>query len=293
MEEEIISLYLSGYGSTTIVELLSLTKRKVLKVLNANNLIPKKSSNHYDNFEFDGKYWKSKYTCNSCSEDIEIKASKPYYLARNLKKKNICKKCSLDLQVGEGNPFYNKKHTDETINKISSSKTGIVTSDHMSTDKYRKIVSDLAKERWGSGKMEKTRLKLSQIMKDKHIKGEIKSINRSKAEFEIIDCLERNNIQCEPNYHIDSKIYDIYIPKYNLLVEYNGDYWHCNPKKYSEDYFHSKKNKTAKEIWEYDKNKLDLANQRGYNYLIIWESDYKLNPNIINVYLDKYETRKN
>jgi hypothetical protein len=77
------------------------------------------------------------------------------------------------------------------------------------------------------------------------------------------------------------------------LVEYNGDYWHCNPKKYSEDYFHSKKNKTAKEIWEYDKNKLDLANQRGYNYLIIWESDYKLNPNIINVYLDKYETRKN
>jgi G:T-mismatch repair DNA endonuclease (very short patch repair protein) len=199
----------------------------------------------------------------------------------------------LDLQVGEGNPFYNKKHTDETINKISSSKTGIVTSDHMSTDKYRKIVSDLAKERWGSGKMEKTRLKLSQIMKDKHIKGEIKSINRSKAEFEIIDCLERNNIQCEPNHYIDSKIYDIYIPKYNLLIEYNGDYWHCNPKKYSEDYFHSKKNKTAKEIWEYDKNKLDLANQRGYNYIVIWESDYKLNPNIINVYLDKYETRKN
>jgi hypothetical protein len=45
MEEEIISLYLSGYGSTTIVKLLSLTKRKVLKVLHANNLIPKKSSN--------------------------------------------------------------------------------------------------------------------------------------------------------------------------------------------------------------------------------------------------------
>jgi hypothetical protein len=37
----------------------------------------------------------------------------------------------------------------------------------------------------------------------------------------------------EHNYIIESKIFDVYLPQYNLLIEYNGDYWHCNPKKYN------------------------------------------------------------
>ena len=55
-----------------------------------------------------------------------------------------------------------------------------------------------------------------------------------------------------PNYVIGTKIFDIFIPKYNLLIEYNGDYWHANPTKYKADYFNHKKNKTAQEIWDYE-----------------------------------------
>ncbi len=72
-----------------------------------------------------------------------------------------------------------------------------------------------------------------------------------------------------------------YIPEYNLLIEYNGDYWHCNPAKYKENYFNTKKNKTASEIWEYDKNKLYLSKKEGYYCEVIWETDYKKNKNII------------
>lgn len=91
---------------------------------------------------------------------------------------------------------------------------------------------------------------------------------------------------------IGTKIYDIFIPKYNLIIEYNGDYWHCNPNKYCSNYFNKKKNKIAKEIWEYDKNKIDLAKTNNYTCEIIWETDYKQNKNIIKNIITKYENKK-
>jgi len=291
MEQEIINLYLSGYGSTTIVKLLSLPKRKVLKVLNDNNLINKKQNPIYKNFKFDGTNWYTFYTCSTCNEDIKYYASKKYYLARNLEKKDKCKKCSLELQIGVGNPFYGKEHTQESIDKISISKSGVTTSDHMSKPKYREMFSKMKKELWASGKMEHVRIKMSNLMKQRIANGELKSYNRSKAEDEIIEILNDLNVKCEPNYIIESKIFDVYIPQYNLLIEYNGDYWHCNPNKYNSDYINKKKNMTAKEIWEHDKNKLYLAKKNNYTCEVIWESDYKKNKNIILEIIKRYEQK--
>jgi len=73
------------------------------------------------------------------------------------------------------------------------------------------------------------------------------------------------------------------------MIEYNGDYWHCNPKKYNKEYYHKIKNKTAEQIWEYDLNKVDLIKNYGYNLEIVWETDYENNPKIIEEILKKYE----
>lgn len=70
---------------------------------------------------------------------------------------------------------------------------------------------------------------------------------------------------------------DILIPKYKIVIEYNGDFWHCNPTKYNENYFNPKKQKLAKEIWEYDKIRTNNFKNDGYKVLIVWESDYKNN----------------
>ena len=137
--------------------------------------------------------------------------------------------------------------------------------------------------------MEETRVKLSNLMKERISSGLLKSYNRSKAEDELILILENKNILVEPNYLLEGKIFDLYIPKFNLLVEYNGDYWHCNPKKYESDYLNVKKNKTAKELWEYDAYKLYLAKKNDYNCEVIWETDYKKNKNIILNLIEKYE----
>lgn len=63
----------------------------------------------------------------------------------------------------------------------------------------------------------------------------------------------------------------------NKLIEFNGDYWHCNPLSYSFDYFNKRKNMTAKEIWEYDKEKIKTAESYGYKVLVVWESEYNDN----------------
>jgi len=58
------------------------------------------------------------------------------------------------------------------------------------------------------------------------------------------------------------------------IIEFNGDYWHCNPKLYEADYFNKNKSLTATEIWEYDKEKVKTAEMYGYQVLIVWEHDW-------------------
>lgn len=64
-------------------------------------------------------------------------------------------------------------------------------------------------------------------------------------------------------------------------IEFNGDYWHCNPSKYDENYVHNIMKKTAKEIWKNDSNKIEWLVNRGYKVLTIWELEYRKNPDVI------------
>jgi hypothetical protein len=61
-------------------------------------------------------------------------------------------------------------------------------------------------------------------------------------------------------------------------IEFNGDFWHCNPLEYNEDYVHRVKGITALEIWNNDELKNELIQKMNYQVLIIWESEYRKNP---------------
>ncbi|MEK7499449.1 MAG: hypothetical protein AAB649_02490, partial [Patescibacteria group bacterium] len=63
----------------------------------------------------------------------------------------------------------------------------------------------------------------------------------------------------------DRKIWpDILFREKKLIVEFNGDYWHCNPQKYAADFFHKNKQKTAQEIWEEDAKRQQVLEKNGY-----------------------------
>lgn len=71
--------------------------------------------------------------------------------------------------------------------------------------------------------------------------------------------------------------YDLTYQKEKKIVEFNGDYWHCNPIFYNFDYYNKVKLMTAKEIWDFDLEKQKTAESHGYKLLIIWENDYREN----------------
>lgn len=67
---------------------------------------------------------------------------------------------------------------------------------------------------------------------------------------------------------------DILLLNKKKIVEYNGDYWHCNPTKYTADYFNKKTGKHAKEIWDADLERRNILEHMGYSIFCVWESDF-------------------
>jgi hypothetical protein len=61
------------------------------------------------------------------------------------------------------------------------------------------------------------------------------------------------------------------------IIEFHGDMYHGNPKKYkADDYPHPfRKNITAQEMWDKDKRKIDVAIEEGFEVMVIWDSEYR------------------
>jgi G:T-mismatch repair DNA endonuclease (very short patch repair protein) len=297
IEKKIIEEYLKGKGSTTLTKEFAICKSKILEILNNKNLIRKRDRCDSLSYSFDGTNYATERICSKCKNTIITKSKDKKICCRNhfnkIKKNSLCKPCSLSLQIGEGNPFFGKKHTKKTIKKISKSRKGKATGNNnaMSNPKWRKKASNNLKKKWESGQLEGTRKIMSQHMKNSIKCGKIKSVNKSKKEGQIIEFLKEKKIRSIQSYKVDTKICDIYIPKYNLIIEYFGDYWHCNPKKYDRYYLNKKKGKTAQEIWDYDRSKIDLIKNFGYNIEVIWEQELKNNNNKIIEIIHKYDPK--
>lgn len=66
---------------------------------------------------------------------------------------------------------------------------------------------------------------------------------------------------------------DFYLPDFDVVIEFFGDYWHCNPKFYDGNYYHKILKTTASEKWEFDKKRIDeILELSGSSVLVIWES---------------------
>jgi len=296
VRKKIIEEYKNGKSSLQIVKIVGLSKPTILKVLRKNNLIRKRDRCKSLKIIKEGEKFFVVRKCPMCNLEIKTYSKDKTIACRNHinSLKRNCKKCSLKLQVGKGNPFYGKKHTKETTDKISKKRKGKSTGENnsMSNPKWRKKASDNLKQRWGSGDLESTRKIMSNHMKNSIRKGKIKFNNFSKKEIEIVQLIKNLGYKVKHLHRVDTKICDIYVPKLNLIIEYFGDYWHCNPIKYKEDYFNQKKNKYAKEIWEYDSKKIDLIRNNGYNLEVIWESELKNDNKLINKIIENYVKSK-
>ena len=88
-------------------------------------------------------------------------------------------------------------------------------------------------------------------------------------------------------------IFDMGSIKNKKIIEFNGTYWHCDPRLY-EPTFVGRKGIPAKEIWINDYNKNLIAMNEGYQVYVMWEMDwYKDKKNEINKLLEWWNNESN
>lgn len=114
--------------------------------------------------------------------------------------------------------------------------------------------------------------KYGDIEGNKIWKNKFKSEKISKSSLKIKTILEKMSLLYKTEEGVSGKKVDYFLPNLNIAVEYYGDYWHCNPKKYSSNYYNSQLKMEACEVWEKDKNRIDKIKSNGISIIIIWES---------------------
>jgi len=182
---------------------------------------------------------------------------------------------------GKNNPNWGKHPSNETTMK------------HMESAKK----SGVGKWMVGRHPSKLTREKMSIIMRTKWINGEL-SLNR-KFQDTIPELLLDDNL-IKIGYIMNITLIkqkrikgigliDRYLPKENILIFVDGDYWHGNPKFYKANNIMYRGLK-AKDIQKKDRIITKRCKQLGYKVLRLWEDDIKNN---INECLDKIRKYEN
>lgn len=121
---------------------------------------------------------------------------------------------------------------------------------------------------------EKTKLKMSNSAMKRIIKDD--KIHTSKLETTFQNILLEQNIENIHSYYAKpiKAFYDFYLPKYNILIEVDGDFYHCSPLKYPNGPICKTQEKNIKR----DKQKNQWAKDNGFKLLRFWETDINNNP---------------
>lgn len=180
--------------------------------------------------------------CNECS--------KPLYVVEHQFKQehHFCdRKCKgryFGKQfIGNGNPMFGRKNSEEALTK--SRRT--LLQNHGVTNAFF-----LSKHRTVSKAQQDILSHLTGSVPQAHFEGE--KLFQSGTHRYFIDIFSEN---------------------VKMVVEYNGDYWHCNPSQYSGSFFHPKKMKTAEQIWIEDASRMSVIKEKGYHTFTVWESEYR------------------
>lgn len=59
----------------------------------------------------------------------------------------------------------------------------------------------------------------------------------------------------------------------NIVIECDGDYFHCNPKSYKPEYYNARLKMTAANKWKQDADRSELMKRAGYVVYRFWECD--------------------
>ena len=239
---------------------------------------------------------KAVFICPTCDEEYIVDLIPARCLSR---KTSLCKKCQ--KKILHKTPSYNKNYENAMIAKYGCTRP-IQHADILNKMKNTMLSkhgvpyamqSDIVKQKHADNMERKYGIRNWFQNKNPRTEGWISTSNISLIEKKFVDDL------IAALYTIDIKIYsyktrqyvrncegiiimpDVYIPQAKLIIEFYGDYWHANPKIYK-DISKLFLGCTAAEVHNNDairiKTLLDNL-EEGHICEVIWESDYKKQPN--------------
>jgi very-short-patch-repair endonuclease len=167
------------------------------------------------------------------------------------------RKLRSDNSKGENNPNFGVKASEEKRKKISIKKR----EHYKNNPELKKRLSEIQKKIWTNERREAQRQK-------RYIYFSTQQMTVSKTELRMEEILESIGIEYTRQYILKRKIYDFIICGTKVLIEVDGDFWHCNPinfpvPKYKHQ-FHNLKNDAIKSM---------IAEENGYTLLRFWEYD--------------------
>jgi very-short-patch-repair endonuclease len=175
-----------------------------------------------------------------------------------------------------------EKNDEETKNKIEGIK------DKLRSDKERsKKISNALK---GVPKSEKSKLKLSEtqklrfknnpelrermsIKRIKWLKSKLSNKkSRLECNFELI--LKLVGLEFVYQYELENKLFDFYLPKFKVLIEVDGDFYHCNPNSKHKEVVYETQLLTKNN----DKIKNEICLENNITLIRYWEKDINERP---------------
>ena len=242
-------------------------------------------------------YNKTKLQCKYCNNDFHV----PGFMA---KKQKFCSRkcCNADIK-------QTKRHKGRGINKVS--KCCLSCNNIFQTHKYREQTTKYCSKRcYTVGQFGKLHcIKCNSVLHKQHwiynsserqkycepcLRDEL-NISSTSSFFQknVTQWLQNtyNNyikINARIKYDHGKYIYPDIILFNKLVIECQGDFFHCNPEIYNENFKNPKTGKYAHEIWARDKFKQTVYTNNGLDVYYIWESDWIKNKEKHQLYIEKY-----
>ena len=146
-------------------------------------------------------------------------------------------------------------------------------------------ISESSKKMWRQARASGDKEKLATWYKSRfarNYKLQNYDVNKIEYEFGLLLLELGADFVYEPTIPIDEGyVYpDFLIPKYNLIFECYGDFWHGNPRLHSPDRI-LYENISASVIWLKDEKRTASLTRQGYEVYSFWEADILGNKSVV------------
>ena len=225
------------------------------------------------------------------SKYCSIKCSKTHYYSDVNNRIFVSQKTKIAMQsqtVKEKmSKFFSKKKSKETLKKMSIASKKRFEDDNFKkkiyTEERNKKISIAKKKYWNLHTEEKKRVgQIWKLLKerDEHkwrqnllrasqlgFKKIFSPLGNTSLEQKLYTQLELEDIKYIPQYVLDYKIFDAYLPEYNLIIEIDGNFWH--PKSIDECKYEFQKTSYFNDL-----EKENLLKQKGIRLIRIRENEF-------------------